>query len=61
MSKLNLRCMQSYLSQSITSKDRSDLSGLLVNIDFRHYLASMRLSDQFSGGGLVVRSINNIT
>lgn len=56
MSKLNLRCMQSYLSLSITSKDRSDLSGLLVNIDFRHYLASMRLSDQFSGGGLVARS-----
>jgi hypothetical protein len=56
MSYLDLLCMRSYLSRSITDSDRNKLISMLVVIDFREYLAALGLSDHLSGGGLSIRS-----
>src|SRR6185437_16187784 len=56
MSQLDLISMQRYLSQSYRSVNLNKLNGLLAEIDFRNYLASLGYSNRVSVGGWIARN-----
>lgn len=56
MNTLSLEEMRSYLTRTISSMNRNKLTGLLAEIDLRHYLAALGFSDRVSVGGWIARS-----
>jgi hypothetical protein len=56
MSSICLPVMQNYICKSISSMNPNKLNGLLAEIDFRNYVASIGFSSKISVGGWIARS-----
>lgn len=56
MTSFSTAAMQGYLSTSMSSMNQNKLNGLLAEVDFRNYLASLGFAERVSLGGWIARS-----
>lgn len=56
MTSVSINAMRNYLSTSMSSLNQNKLNGLLAEVDFRNYLASLGFAERVSAGGWIARS-----